>query len=160
MMRYLILIALLLCLPVRGEAWQVVGGGVVACDDGLLSNGCFDNGETDWIKTLDSASLDMSVVDGQMVFTLSEFSYKGIKQTVILTDSASYTMIFDVIAISGGAIPGVEAKIGGTSCGTITSTGTGKSVTCNAGTVDEIQFNVPGAYPRSFTIDNVKLVAN
>ena len=27
MMRYLILLALLLCLPVRGEAWQVVGGG-------------------------------------------------------------------------------------------------------------------------------------
>lgn len=27
MMRYMILIALLLCLPVRGEAWQVVGGG-------------------------------------------------------------------------------------------------------------------------------------
>lgn len=27
MMRYLILLALMLCLPVRGEAWQVVGGG-------------------------------------------------------------------------------------------------------------------------------------
>ena len=27
MMRYLILAAMLLCLPVRGEAWQVVGGG-------------------------------------------------------------------------------------------------------------------------------------
>ena len=29
-MRYVILIVLLLCLPVRGEAWQVVGGGGVA----------------------------------------------------------------------------------------------------------------------------------
>ena len=27
MMRYVILIAMLMCLPVRGEAWQVVGGG-------------------------------------------------------------------------------------------------------------------------------------
>lgn len=27
MMRYLIILALLMCLPVRGEAWQVVGGG-------------------------------------------------------------------------------------------------------------------------------------
>lgn len=27
MMKYLILVALMLCLPVRGEAWQVVGGG-------------------------------------------------------------------------------------------------------------------------------------
>ena len=40
-MRYLILIALLLCLPVRGEAWQVVGGGasgggtVTVLDDDL-----------------------------------------------------------------------------------------------------------------------------
>ena len=30
MMRYVILLALLLCLPVRGEAWQVVGGEGVA----------------------------------------------------------------------------------------------------------------------------------
>ena len=30
MMRYAILIALLMCLPVRGEAWQVVGGAVAA----------------------------------------------------------------------------------------------------------------------------------
>ena len=48
MMRYVILLALLLCLPVRGEAWQVVGGGEPALfysdgftgtDDTLLSDG-------------------------------------------------------------------------------------------------------------------------
>lgn len=33
-MRYMILIALLLCLPVRGEAWQVVGGGAATTSGG------------------------------------------------------------------------------------------------------------------------------
>jgi hypothetical protein len=40
MMRHLILIALLLCLPVRGEAWQVVGGGE----------------STAWVETFDAAT--------------------------------------------------------------------------------------------------------
>ena len=33
--RYLILMALLLCLPVRGEAWQVLGGGVTTTTDAI-----------------------------------------------------------------------------------------------------------------------------
>ena len=39
MMRYVILIAMLMCLPVRGEAWQVVGGAVDYCAASVCS-GC------------------------------------------------------------------------------------------------------------------------
>lgn len=137
-------------------------GASAACDDGLLSNGCFDDGTTDWEKSYNSTSLVMEVTSGQMVFTLNEFSYEGIKQAVTLTNSASYTLTMDIIAMSGGATPGIQVLIGGTDCGTFyeADIGTGKSKTCNAGTADEIKIAVGGASPRSFTIDNVKLTAN
>ena len=59
-MRYLILIALLMCLPVRGEAWQVVGGvassGVTCSGDASSGdNESFEKGAgefctTDWTE--------------------------------------------------------------------------------------------------------------
>ena len=42
-MRYLILLALMLCLPVRGEAWQVVGGGVASDGGYTISQTAEDN---------------------------------------------------------------------------------------------------------------------
>ena len=69
MMRYLILIALLLCLPVRGEAWQVVGGG----DKKTSVSDSFDytSGQTlvnanpdDWGDITDIASITVSTLNG------------------------------------------------------------------------------------------------
>lgn len=163
-MKYLL--TLILCLW-SAAAWAVspvflgaaTSGAAVGCDDGLLENGCFDDGATNWSKSYNSASITIGVVAGQMEVAISEFSYEGLKYDITLTNSASYTLTFNLIAIAGGVTPGVTVYVGDTDCGAITSTGL-KTVTCNAGTSDNIKIVCAGAAPRSFTVDNVKLVAD
>ena len=131
------------------------GQSSAVCDDGLLTNGCFDDGTTYWSMTYVSTNT-MTVTGGVLSYTENDSSYEGIKQIVTLTDGNSYTLTFDVIAISGS----FYTYIGDTACTTVTATGTGQTATCSAGAVDDIRFIAAGVPVKSISIDNVKLVEN
>lgn len=127
------------------------GAATAVCDDGLLSNGCFDDGATGWTATSEDATATVS--DGVMAVAQNAGSYEGVKQTVTLENAASYTLVFDVIALSGN----FYTFIGGTPCTTISATGTGQTATCTTATDDEIKFVGGGTGVRSCSIDNVRL---
>ena len=55
-MRYMILIAMLMCLPVRGEAWQVVCANGGGCNPAENEIGIRDVGGTNWSRS-DSAAV-------------------------------------------------------------------------------------------------------
>ena len=73
MMRYLILLALMLCLPVRGEAWQVTGGGSVGVTLGpeKLNDPSFESGIMDnpWSRSETTPTIE----DGDLVFTAGAY---------------------------------------------------------------------------------------
>jgi len=125
------------------------------CDDGLLSNGCFDGGTTDWSMTYGGTNT-MTVTDGVLTYTENEGSYEGAKQAVSIVNSANYTLTYDITAISGS----FYVYIGGEGCATVSATGSGLTTTCNAGVDDEIKFIAAGSAVKSISIDNVKLTAN
>ena len=73
MMKYLILTALLLCLPIRGEAWQVTGGGSVGVTLGpeKLNDPSFESGIMDepWSRSGPTPTIE----DGDLVFTAGAY---------------------------------------------------------------------------------------
>lgn len=72
MMRYAILLALLLCLPVRGEAWQVVGGGAA----GPSAPPSIVSYSTAWSTSTDSTSITIDNPTGSGGVLIAIFSAK------------------------------------------------------------------------------------
>ena len=159
MMRYVILIAMLLCLPVRGEAWQVVGGGGdQPCDDGILANGCFDDDDlSGWTPYTTSG---FSAANGTATVSNNGYTYRYVTASLdsgqSITTSEEYSYAITFIAMSAGSmcrfsVGGVSVVSSATAPGTFSGTFTATSdalPTVKVNTSDTTDF---------CTFDNVKI---
>lgn len=158
MMRYLILVAFLLCLPVRGDAWQVVGGGGgQPCDDGILANGCFDDDLSGWTPYSNSG---FSAANGEATVSNNGFTYRyataslDAEQSIIIGSEYSYEITF--VAMSAGA--SCRFSAGGIYLITKTTTGTySGTFTATSGALPTVKVNT-GNTTDFCTFDNVKII--
>ena len=127
MMRCLILLALMLCLPVRGEAWQVVGGraesfctinsGSVICEDFSAPTGWTDIPAITY-STIDNKTCVKITADTTKVTTAGKSYYP------MLTTGVAYNWeIKAYIPCSGGSTSGrvyidnIQVWTGTVTCG-------------------------------------------
>ena len=101
MMRCLILLALLLCLPVRGEAWQVVGGG------GSPSSFCASQGTTLFCEDFSDGN-----IDGWSGATGSYQMYEGKAAIKLIAGGGQEEVAYTISpkALANGAIINWEFK--------------------------------------------------
>lgn len=108
MMRYLILTALLMCLPVRGEAWQVVGGGGgESLGPELVLNSMFNsNSVANWTGT----NATVSSTNNELVVNSTSYGSALGSISGSLTQGAQYKLTIKIVSNSGGAtVCGVKA---------------------------------------------------
>lgn len=117
MMRYVILMALLLCLPVRGESWQVVGGGSVGVTLGpeKLNDPSFESSvmNAPWSRSETTPTIE----DGDLVFTAGSYKnafQQAIKMAAPLVVGETYRVTVDKEPNTGIALR--VGSFSGTTC--------------------------------------------
>ena len=111
MMRYAILIAMLLCLPVRGEAWQVVGGGGgESLGPELVLNSMFNsNSVANWTGT----NATLSSTNNELIVNSTNYGSALGAISGSLTQGAQYKLTVNIVSNSGGAVT-CALEVGGT----------------------------------------------
>ena len=101
MMRYLILIAMLMCLPVRGEAWQVVGGdGGESLGPELVLNSMFNsNSVANWTGT----NATLSSTNNELIVNSTSYGSAVGAISGSFTQGEQYKFTVKIVSNSGGA---------------------------------------------------------
>lgn len=104
MMKYSILVALMLCLPVRGEAWQVVGWD--AAPISYTINETFTSGSCSYFNDIAGVTCSSSGESTEVLFTAA---YGYLLRSNILTSGLTYNFR---VWLESKNIPSKEVKIG------------------------------------------------